>query len=466
MKTILNGHCIAEMQKLPEKHFHCCVTSPPYYGLRDYKTPHQEWAGYDPDCKHDWQTVVKKKTSGNPDGDTLYGSSNLGSDNVGTRADRASKLCKKCSAWIGELGQEPTPKLYVEHLVQVFAEVYRVLRDDGILWVNIADSFAASGHGGGGGSFSEAKRTGEKCGGYKGRKAPPCWGLKKKDRMLIPFRLAIALQEWGWYVRQDNVWSKPNPLRESVQDRCTTSHEYIFQLTKNEKYFSDFYSIKEPVKKDTLARTMRGRGDDHKNANGAPGQPAHSFLKGQPNMTGLLSFDGISAAANKLSVWNITVANFGGAHFATYPRELPEICIRASTSDGGCCSKCGAPYARILEKLAPDIQAQIAGGGNDLGLYNGESTKDHKRAGVQDASEVKARILKGLIVRKTIGFKPTCKCGKKSVPCRVLDPFFGSGTTGEVALTLNRDVTGIELNKDYLPFIAERTGTIQPTLVL
>lgn len=467
MKTILNGHCISELRKLPSNHFHVCVTSPPYYGLRDYKTPHQHWEGDIPDCKHEWRTVVKKKTSGSRDGSTLEGFNDPGDTNVGTRADRSSKICVKCRAWIGELGQEPTPDLYLLHLVQVFAECYRVLRNDGILWVNIADSLAASGHGGGGGSYSEENKQGEKCGGYKGRKPPACWKLKKKDKMLIPERLVIALHDFGWYVRQVNVWFKPNPMRESVQDRCTTAHEYVYHLTKREKYFSDFYSIKEPVKRDSIARVMRGRGE-HKNVNGAPGQTAHSFIQPEENLTGLLSFDGISAAANKTSVWTITVASFKGAHFATYPAELPELCIRASTSDGGCCEKCGKPFARVLEKLKPDLLAQKSAGGNDLGLYLGKSRKNHKAAGVQDASAKKARILKGMIVRKTVGFKPTCDCRAGSVPCRVLDPFFGSGTTGEVALTLNRDVTGIELNAEYLPFIEERTsnGKIQPHLTL
>jgi DNA modification methylase len=467
MKTILHGHCIDELRKLPANHFHVCVTSPPYYGLRNYGTKHQRWEGTDPNCKHKWRSVVKKKTSGSKDGSTLEGFNDPGDGNAGTRADQPSKLCVKCDAWIGELGQEPTPQLYITHLIQVFAEIHRVLRPDGILWVNIADSFAAGGHGGGGGSYSEQKKQGEKCGGPKGRKPPACWNLKKKDKMLIPARLSIALQEWGWWVRQDHVWSKPNPLRESVQDRCTTSHEFIFQLTKSEQYFSDFYAIKEPVKKDSIARILRGR-NEHKNSNGAPGQPPHSFVQPDANMTGLLSFDGISAAANRLSVWTITVASYKGAHFATYPAELPELCIRASTSDGGCCAKCGKPYARVLENLKPDFLAQKAAGGNELGLYFGKSRKNHTKAGVQDASATKARILKGMIVRKTIGFKPMCKCNAGSVPCRVLDPFFGSGTTGEVSLTLNRDVTGIELNPEYLPFIAERTsdGKIQPTLTI
>lgn len=630
MKTILHGHCIAELRKLPAKHFHVCVTSPPYYGLRSYGTPPQIWDG-ESDCEHQWGKPQRAYNANEISGP---GSTGKNDDWHKNRDKHAGCFCIKCNAWLGELGREPVPSLYVQHLVQVFGELYRVLRDDGIFWLNIGDSLSGGGHGGGGGSMSEWKNQGEICGGYKGRTSPPCWGLKNKDKMLIPHRVAAALQSYGWYVRQDNVWSKPNPMRESVQDRCTTSHEYIFQLAKGQhsirtiklldlkpefvhfprgvgltgsysgvpalcvqlatsifnvaqsqendclppfyskeweqgaesyfgklgatlppmqraittsarflngnvstkeflceihslwcdlgkanellirrgmsehshpphafvdsqttvavndsgkvskldivhgqvivvtpitcKYFSDFYAIKEPVKKDTIERAFRGRGGDHKNVNGAPGQPPHSFLQEQQNMTGLVSFDGISAAANKLSVWTVTVASFKGAHFATFPPDLIEPCIRAGTSDGGCCAKCGAAFVRVLEKLAPDRAAQKAAGGNELGLYLGKSRKNHKAAGVQDASAKKARILKGMIVRKTVGFKPTCACGgvTSCVPCRVIDPFFGSGTTGQVALTLNRDVTGVELNKDYLPFIQERTGTIEPLLTL
>lgn len=452
-RTLLHGHCITKLNELPEKSVHCIITSPPYYRLRNYGTAPQIWGG-DPLCPHKWAYCGSEKEQG------------VRTDSKSS--DRGRINCwhciePGCGAYKGELGWEPTPDMFVRNIVLVMRACHRVLRDDGVLWLNIADSYAASGHGAGGGSINEDRNY--DCGGYQGRKPPECWNLKKKDMMLVPHRLIIALQECGWYVRSENIWSKPNPMRSSATDRTTIAHEYVWQLTKSESYFHDWFAISTPVKTDTIARMFRGRSAEHKNSGEVvPGQPAHTFLQGRPNESHLAKqFSEDSARANALSVWTIPAANFRGAHFATFPAELARKCLLASTSEVGCCAVCGAPYERILSKGEPDLEAQKACGGDDEGLYHGQATKDFAAGGAENASEVKARILAGMVVKRTAGWKRTCMCDTHAKkPCIALDPFTGSGTVGEVCAERNIDFIGIDLNEEYQGLQKQRTA--QPSL--
>jgi len=213
----------------------------------------------------------------------------------------------------GQIGNEETPQEFISNLVEVFACVYDILEDDGTLWVNLGDSYAnnssvASNNGRAGFGNPREKVVNRIGNGYK-----------QKDLMGMPWRLAFALQDFGWYLRQDIIWHKPNPMPESVQDRCTKSHEYIFLLTKQQKYFCDMDSIKEPVKDDWGTRD-RTNGKYHNEGTGL--QP-HSGLEKSYEM------------ANKRSVWSVPVKPYKGAHFAVFPNELIEPCVMAGAPVGG-----------------------------------------------------------------------------------------------------------------------------------
>ena len=265
---IINADVIEALKTLPDKSVNCCVTSPPYYGLRDYKVA-------------------------------------------------------------GQIGLEETPEEYVNKQVEVFREVKRVLKDDGTLWLNIGDSYAANR------SYQVHNTIGTEGHTYSSGSTVPD-GLKAKDLIGIPWKVAFALQADGWYLRQDIIWEKPNCMPESVKDRCTKSHEYVFLLSKSKSYYFDHESIREPSAKDGLK--------------------------------------------NKRSVWTINTKPYKGAHFATFPTDLVKPCVFAGCPVGG----------------------------------------------------------------------------------TILDPFGGSGTTGQVAIELGRKAILIELNSEYISLIQQRCGVKQP----
>lgn len=243
------------MRTLPEKSINCCVTSPPYYGLRDY--------GHE-----------------------------------------------------GQIGLEETPDAFVQKLVEVFREVKRVLKDDGTLWLNLGDSYVGTGAKG---EHKDPKHPEGRNAQSDTPKNNKVAGLKSKDLIGIPWRVAFALQSDGWYLRQDIIWHKPNPMPESVQDRCTKAHEYIFLLSKSSKYYYDIESIKEPVKQDWGTRNR----SDGKYHNKGTGLQPHSGLEKSYEF------------ANKRSVWSVNTKSYEGAHFATYPPELIRPCILAGCPKGG-----------------------------------------------------------------------------------------------------------------------------------
>ena len=247
---ILIGDVRERLKELSDQSVNCCVTSPPYWGLRDY---------------------------GNDD----------------------------------QIGLEQNPNDFINELVAVFREVRRVLRDDGTLWVNMGDSYSGSGKGTAGnlGSIHNERHLEDKTGGLIPK------GTKPKDLIGIPWMLAFALRADGWYLRQDIIWNKPNPMPESVTDRCTKSHEYIFLLSKSRQYYYDIDAIKEPAK---YAGDNRGsRGDARRG-------------------TSMNSVSGTTREfRNKRSVWTVTTKPFRGAHFATFPPDLIEPCILAGCPKGG-----------------------------------------------------------------------------------------------------------------------------------
>jgi DNA modification methylase len=284
---ILTGDSLTVLKTLPNDSFHCCVTSPPYYALRDYEAE-------------------------------------------------------------GQIGRETTPDEYIKRLVDVFREVRRVLRPDGVFWLNIADTY---------------------CNSVK-------QGSKPKDMLGIPWRLALALKADGWYLRSDVIWVRGNTLPESVRDRCTRCYEHIFQLTKSKRYYYDYMAIAEPMKPASITRLKGARGGSHKYAIGIPGQPAQNINK--PRSAGSISVEQIPTHRNKRDVWHINTVPYSGAHFAAFLPKLAETCILA-----------GCPVGGI-----------------------------------------------------------------------VLDPFFGSGTTGLAAKQNNRHFIGIEINPKFCKLAEARIAAV------
>lgn len=249
---ILLGDAISIIKTIPDDSIDCCVTSPPYWNLRDYQVS-------------------------------------------------------------GQIGREPTMSEYIAAIVAVFAEIRRVLKSEGTCWVNLGDTYAI-------------RQTD---------------GLKEKDLCLIPHRVAIALQDDGWYVRQDIVWSKSNPMPESVKDRCTKSHEFIFLLTKSSKYFYDADAIKEPLCLSSIARANRKQKLIDRQKTGTLGKqaqncdPSHGYSGLAIARNGKTGYDLERGIRNKRSVWEISTKHCKEAHFATFPIEIPLTCIKAGSPIGG-----------------------------------------------------------------------------------------------------------------------------------
>ena len=306
---IIVGDSRTELAKLPSESIDCVVTSPPYYGLRDYGTA--SWLGGDKNCSH----KVGRATRGG-----LTDKQQTSQGSFGDESIKNGEACPHCGAIRedAQIGLENSMQEYIESMVGIFNEIRRVLKPQGTVWLNIGDSYV---------------------GGRKGHgEKDALFGLKTKDIMGIPWRLAFALQKDGWILRQEIIWAKPNAMPESVKDRCTKSHEYIFLLTKSKKYYFDYEGIKEPRTDSSIARDKRGRSTKNKYADGFKGQTqqgissprTHDKDRDAPTMR------------NKRSVWTISTKNFKGAHFATFPHDLIEPCIIAG------CPK----YGTVLDPFA------------------------------------------------------------------------------------------------------------------
>lgn len=262
---IIPGDCRQILRTLPAESVQCCVTSPPYFGLRDYGVE-------------------------------------------------------------GQIGLEASPADFVAEMVAVFREVHRVLRPDGTLWLNLGDTYASQG--GAGWQGKNGERANRRFTATRNTVAmqeqarTAFAGHKPKDLMGIPWRVAFALQDDGWWLRQDIIWHKPNSMPESTRDRCTRSHEYIFLLSKSESYYFDNAAIAEP------ANYPDGNGNVRRVQ---PVTGERDYANGNGNIRGSLHKNGPRETRNRRSVWSITTKPFRGAHFATFPPEIPELCIKAST---------------------------------------------------------------------------------------------------------------------------------------
>jgi len=325
----------------------------------------------------------------------------------------------------GQIGLEATPEAFVAKMVEVFREVKRVLADHGTLWLNLGDSYASAPAGNFGSGTAPADG-----GAFRAPKPKMNYaGLKQKDLCGMPWRVALALQADGWYLRSDIIWHKPNPMPESCRDRPTKAHEYLFLLTKRPKYFYDQEAIREPHARIWNPETLGGNlsGGVHKR-NGAMREQERDTPS--PNPSG----------RNKRSVWTIPTQAMSEAHFATFPQKLVEPCILAGTSAKGNCPQCGKPWERVVDRDAPKDKSQWPASWGNRG-FSGEK---HKGAHTHNST--------GSI---TTGWRPTCSCGiTETRPGIVLDPFGGSGTVGVVAGRLKRDYVLIELSAEYADNIA------------
>lgn len=359
------GDALTLMRGWPADFVDCCITSPPYWGLRDYGVE-------------------------------------------------------------GQLGTEKTPEDFVSNLVRVLNEVHRVLKPGGTLWLNLGDSYAGNPASGGrskSGKFNGSPTKDRDHHTPKRKKYTRPAGYKQKELVGIPWKVAFALRESGWRIRQDIIWAKNNPMPESVKDRCTKSHEYIFLLTKNKKYFYDHVSIMEPA---VYAGQSRGGSKKRYEQNTA----------GMDNK--------VYNMKNKRDVWNVNVKPYPEAHFATFPPELILPCVLA-----GCpkevCKSCGEPRKPILNKTS----------------YKPEAAEDGERK-VDKSRGDKNRKISGRDYRKqgcgnqVISGYTDCGCGAGFVPGLILDPFMGAGTTAMVAKENGRNFIGCELNPEYLKI--QRTG--------
>ena len=375
---ILQGNCLEVLKDLPEQSVNTCITSPPYWGLRNYQEEEQ-------------------------------------------------------------LGLEDTPEEFVESLVKVFREVKRVLRDDGTVWLNLGDSYSS------GGRTTTTNQTlrGDK--DYGVTRPKPSKGIKPKDLIGIPWRVAFALQADGWYLRQDIIWHKPNPMPESVKDRCTKAHEYIFLLSKNKKYYFDNEAIKEDAINVGKSISLGEKSFSKRQAEGMNVNPSGNAFSGSYK---------VLEKRNKRSVWTVTTKPFKGAHFATFPPDLIKPCVLAGCPEK-VCVECATPYERKVESKR---------------LKRNELPKDDPRyrPNTYEGSykDINGKADAGYTETKDLGLEKQCQCESNETKAgNVLDPFGGAGTTGLVAEQNNRDSILIELNPEYAQIARDRLYNDAPLFV-
>ena len=393
-----------------------CVTSPPYWGLRAYGTNPQIWANGHALCvEHEWNTT--QIYSDNPIRTSGKEAFSYDIELKKKQRWRENTICNKCGAWRGELGLEPTPELYVAHLVQVFRAVRDVLAEDGTLWLNLGDTY----HGGGGGNYGSGLSVASKHNQHltNVRNKIELEGIKPKDLVGIPWRVAFALQADGWYLRSDIIWHKPNPVPESVRDRPTKSHEYIFLLSKSPRYYYDLLAMQELANYDGRKDTMMKGSARYANGH-APTSPNTLHVKGHERWA---ENDNGDKIRNKRSVWSVNTAQFN--------LEL--------------CQNCNTVFdKKQYRKLAEHIE-------------------------IVDGIEKKSRICTcGAWDRWLSHFatfppdliEPCILAGSERGDL-VLDPFGGSGTTAEVALKHGRRAILIELNPSYVELQKARLAKVQ-----
>jgi DNA modification methylase len=381
------GDCRDVLRTLPANSVHACVTSPPYFGLRDYGTG--TWDGGDPQCKH--AKLRSMATSGLQGGKTTTLQAHYYREQCVCGARRVDR----------QIGLEETPQQWIDTLVGVMREVRRVLRPDATCFMNVGDSY------------------------------------QDKQLLMMPARLALALQADGWWLRSDIIWAKRNPMPESISDRPTSAHEHVFLLAKSARYFFDQEAVREPLQESSMERGYAAAYFD--GIEGAKMQAAGSDVRAK---AGWRANAYMPSSRNIRNVWTLATEAYHHAHFATFPTALAERCIRAGTSERGVCAQCGAPWVRQTERSLVSLQAT-----NNLRSCDQNNRGDMPRMNVETT---------------TTGWAPGCNCPeRRTVPATVCDPFCGAGTTLLVADRLQRHGIGIELNAEYCRLARERiTGDL------
>lgn len=450
MFEILNGDCIEMMLSLPDNSVDTCVTSPPYWGLRDYGGGGKVWGSQECigranfggiDTSHEWEGYTR------PSENTRKNNNSLQLKSAYWEPQEQAH-CKHCDAWFGQLGLEPTIQQYVKNMVEVFSHVRRILKPEGTLWLNLGDSYCAG-----------QRKNGvvDNAGGDRGlptdRRNQASGVLKNKDLVGVPWRVAFALQEAGWWLRQDIIWAKPNCMPESVKDRCTKNHEYMFLFAKSEKYYFDNEAIKEKTvtkaDKRKSAFTYADNEDWAKNKDASRISKAKGIADARVKQY---------AKRNKRSVWWVGPKPLPEAHFAVFPIELIEPCILAGTSAKGNCSTCGNPWKRVVEKDGAY--------GDNHGNFGKHDSKwegqDKQSSGHRMQKNMNRMRAQGkdhdnpFPKTRTVGWEATCECETDVTPAVVFDPFGGSGTTAMAAIKHGRKAILTELSEEYVGIAEKR----------
>lgn len=339
MYNIIKAEATDYLTGMQSKCVDCCITSPPYYNLRDYGIEPTVWDG-DPNCRHEWANEMLVNNTcggwkGNPDYIQKHG---IGRRNpakpVNMRPSRG-RFCVKCGAWLGCLGLEPHVDIYIEHLRQLCRQIHRVLKPTGTFWLNIGDTYCSERPG----SRDPARWPKQARNDHKPAVNTYNRGVKRKELFLVPARISLALQEDGWYVRQDIIWSKRNCMPENCTDRCTKSHEYVFLLTKTDRYYFNHKAIQEPMVEYERQRRLRekrqGLNTTYKLARDGNTGLTDQSKAGACRTAAARHKLAESGLRNKRSVWVTSAARFKGAHFATFPPALVEPMIKAGCVEGG-----------------------------------------------------------------------------------------------------------------------------------
>lgn len=451
---ILIGDVRARITEIPDASVQCVVTSPPYFGLRDYGTA--TWDGGDPACAHKGTPKPRQDTSGT----TKRFSDTRGEQPGKSASGRHVREQCKCGARRidAQVGLEESPFDYIAALVAIFEDVKRVLRDDGTLWLNLGDSYASTS------TYNAPRSSSGEFGRVESSRQPNAGipkGLKSKDLIGVPWRVAFALQDAGWYLRSGAPWVKRNVMPESIKDRPGTAIEHVFLLTKHERYFYDPVAVMKPGAVPAGTRAAKGSNvrSELKDVNGRP--PEYWEYTGTRNRRnsdwffeswqGLLGDDDGQPLA-----FVVNTKPYNEAHFAVFPESLVAPCVLAGTSEHGQCPRCGAPWERVTERVDQ---------GHDGSVYGERAMA--AAGGALSGGTAKSTLgssngkLTGQSV--SIGWEPTCACGAGDpVPQTVLDPFAGSGTTGAVAVRHRRHFVGCELKPEYAELARQRIGAVAP----
>lgn len=475
---IICNDVIAALKTLPAKIAQTVITSPPYFSMRKYMGKQNViWDG-DPNCNHEFATQTTTHDNLRFRGEN----SDVGNDNNRERftdEDVEMAFCAKCGAWKGALGLEPNPEMYVDHLTQIFREVKRVLRDDGTLWINIGDCYWGSGMAGQGEHYHKHKnldaRNSLHMPEHNTNKGQHPY-LKNKDLAGMPWRLAFALQSDGWWLRNEIIWSKINPAPEAAQDRFARSHEYIFLLTKQPKYYFDMDAVREPhirlwnesIGGNLTSGTHKlcGKYVDQQrkiplpNPAGRSKRTVWNCNTNKSNWEFCQNCDTMFIGKERKAIKTFYDENNNRiltctcgcpdnwfSHFASYPVDLITPCILAG-SPPKTCAKCGTPYKRQTEvTYKNDTTKNGKSPQNNRRQTKNPNQKDDKVFGYEQRTR---RIVKNL------GFHPQCQCNAGIAKAIVLDPFLGSGTTAIAAANNSRDYIGIDISEVYVKIAKER----------